>query len=185
MPPIEPHIASLLGRRTSRNINVLRDEEVKTLGQRMADRLSSAAGSWSFILVFLGLLAVWMAVNAVAWIHHWDPYPFILLNLILSCMAAIQAPIILMSQNREEARDRIRAQADYEVNLKAEVLLEHLTEEIEAVKAMLLGLGGKGAAGDDAAMRAAVQTAAQADQAVAYAECVPGASPDASQAGAP
>jgi uncharacterized membrane protein len=78
-----------------------------------------------------------MAVNAVGWIHHWDPYPFILLNLLLSCVAALQAPIILMSQHREEARDRIRAQADYEVNLKAEVLLEHLTQEVEALKSLL------------------------------------------------
>ena len=137
MPPVEPHIASLLGRRTSRNLNVLHDEQGKTRGERMADRLTAGAGSWTFILVFLGLIGVWMAVNAIAWIHHWDPYPFILLNLILSCIAAIQAPIILMSQNREEARDRIRAQADYEVNLKAELLLEHLTVEVESLKAML------------------------------------------------
>ncbi len=136
--PIEPHIASLLGRRTSRNLNVLHDEAQKTFGERMSDRLAAGAGSWRFIIVFLVFLAVWMAVNAVAWVHHWDPYPFILLNLILSCVAAIQAPIILMSQNREEARDRIRAQADYEVNLKAELLLEHLTQEVEALKALLL-----------------------------------------------
>jgi uncharacterized membrane protein len=103
----------------------------------MADRLAAGAGSWVFILVFLGFLAVWMAINAVAFIHHWDPFPFILLNLILSCVAALQAPIILMSQNRQEARDRLRAESDYEVNLKAELLLEHLTEEMEALKAVL------------------------------------------------
>jgi uncharacterized membrane protein len=136
--PIEPHIASLLSQRTSRNVNVLRDEARRTLGERMADRLAAGAGSWKFIIIFLSLLAVWMAVNAVGWIHHWDPYPFILLNLILSCVAAIQAPIILMSQSREEARDRIRAQADYEINLKAEVLLEHLTQEVEALKTLLM-----------------------------------------------
>ena len=140
MSSIEPHIASLLGRRTSRNVNVLHDEEAKTLGQRMADHLASGAGSWAFIISFLGFIAVWMAINAVAWIRHWDPYPFILLNLILSCVAAIQAPIILMSQNREEARDRIRAQADYEVNLKAELLLEHLTQEVEALKVMIIAI---------------------------------------------
>jgi uncharacterized membrane protein len=140
--PIEPHIASLLGRRASRNLNALRDEADKTLGERMADRLASAAGSWTFIICFLGFLAVWMAVNAVAWIHHWDPYPFILLNLILSCVAAIQAPVILMSQAREEARDRIRAEADFQVNMKAEVLLEHLTEEVEFMKAVLVEMRG-------------------------------------------
>ncbi len=138
MSAVEPHIASLLHRRATRRLDELQAAEQKTFGERMADRLASGAGSWTFILVFLALIAVWMAVNAVAWIHHWDPYPFILLNLILSCIAAIQAPIILMSQNREEARDRIRAQADYEVNLKAELLLEHLTEEVELLKALLL-----------------------------------------------
>jgi uncharacterized membrane protein len=168
MPPVEPHIASLLGRRTSRNLNVLHDEQEKTLGQRMADRLTAGAGSWTFIMVFLGLIAVWMAVNAVAWIHHWDPYPFILLNLILSCVAAIQAPVILMSQNREEERDRIRAQADYEVNLKAELLLEHLTAEIEVLKAFLLGQQGA-FPGDPAADEAAVRAAVQADEAAAEA----------------
>ena len=181
MPPIEPRIASLLGQRTSRNLNVLHDEEPKTLGQRMADRLASAAGSWTFIIVFLVLLAVWMAVNAVAWIHHWDSYPFILLNLILSCIAAIQAPVILMSQNREETRDRIRAQADYEVNLKAEVLLEHLTEEVEFLKLILMQQQGGSAAGDPAATQAAAQAAAQADEAAADAET----SHDAARDGVP
>jgi uncharacterized membrane protein len=136
---LEPHIASLLHRRFSRNPNVIRDQQ-KTLGERMADHLAAAVGSWTFIIVFLAFLAVWMAVNVVAWTQHWDPYPFILLNLILSCLAAIQAPIILMSQNREEARDRIRAEADYEVNLKAEVLLEHLTQEVDTLKAMIAGI---------------------------------------------
>ena len=135
---IEEHIASLLRSRTSRNLNQLEAEERSSLGQRAADGLSRGAGSWGFIIGFLVILAAWMAVNALAGIHHWDPYPFILLNLCLSCVAAIQAPVILMSQNREEARDRIRAVADYDVNLKAEVLLEHLTEEMEVLKAMLL-----------------------------------------------
>jgi len=134
---LEPHIASLLSRRTSRSPKTLRDEAAGTLGERMADRLAAAAGSWTFIVLFLVIIAVWMSVNAVAWLRHWDPYPFILLNLILSCVAAIQAPIILMSQNREEARDRVSAQADYEINLKTEVLLEHLTREVETLKALL------------------------------------------------
>ena len=135
---LETHVASLLRRRTSRNIYALESEERQTIGQRAADRLTRLAGSWYFIMTFLVILAAWMAVNVVASIHHWDPYPFILLNLVLSCIAAIQAPVILMSQNREESRDRLRAVADYEVNLKAETLLEHLTQEVEALKAMLL-----------------------------------------------
>jgi uncharacterized membrane protein len=156
---VEPHIVSLLHRRAAQNLNDLQEREAKTIGERMADRLALAAGSWTFIIAFLAVISVWMAVNAVAWIHHWDPYPFILLNLILSCVAAIQAPIILMSQNREEARDRIRAQADFEVNLKAELLLEHLTQEIETLKALLTGAGGAAAA--VAAIEAAAESAAR------------------------
>jgi uncharacterized membrane protein len=140
---LEEHVAILLGRRASQNINVLEDEGRRSAGQRAADAFARAAGSWLFIIVFLVVLAVWMAVNAVGWLRHWDPYPFILLNLVLSCIAAIQAPIILMSQNREEARDRVRAQADYDVNLKAEILLEHLTEEVETLKAMLIEMQEK------------------------------------------
>jgi uncharacterized membrane protein len=143
---VEPHIASLLHRRTSRNLNAIVAAEEKSLGERMADRLTAGAGSWTFILAFLGFIAIWMAVNVVAWTRHWDPFPFILLNLVLSCVAAIQAPIILMSQNREEARDRVRAEADYEVNLKAELLLEHLTQEVAALKAMLGEKQGAGQA---------------------------------------
>jgi uncharacterized membrane protein len=135
---LEAHVASLLRRRFSRNLNVLEAAERRTLGQRMADSFTRGAGSWRFIMIFFVVLAIWMVINAVAGFRHWDPYPFILLNLVLSCVAAVQAPVILMSQNREEARDRIRAEADYEVNLKAEVLLEHLTHEIEALKAMLV-----------------------------------------------
>jgi uncharacterized membrane protein len=134
---LEEHVVSLLARRASRNLNLTQATEPRSLGQRLSDRLTRGAGSWTFILGFLGLLAVWMAVNVVAGVRHWDPYPFILLNLVLSCVAAIQAPIILMSQNREEARDRLRAEADYEVNLKAEILLEHLTNEVEALKTLL------------------------------------------------
>jgi uncharacterized membrane protein len=134
---LEEHVVSLLGRRASRNLNITQATEPRTLGQRLSERLTRDVGSWTFILGFLGFLAVWMAINVVAGVRHWDPYPFILLNLVLSCVAAIQAPVILMSQNREEARDRLRAEADYEVNLKAEILLEHLTSEVEALKTLL------------------------------------------------
>jgi uncharacterized membrane protein len=139
-PPLDlqTHAHSLIGRRAARNLNLLRAQEARTIGQRMSDGIAKGAGSWRFIIIFLVILACWMAVNAIAGIKHWDPYPFILLNLLLSCVAAIQAPIILMSQNREEARDRLRAEADYQVNLKAEILLEHLTEEVEALKAAII-----------------------------------------------
>ncbi len=134
---IEAHVESLMRRRVSRNLNEIHAEARRTVGQRMADGITKAAGSWRFIISFLVVLAIWMAVNVIAGVRHWDPYPFILLNLLLSCVAAIQAPIILMSQNREESRDRIRAEADYEINLKAEILLEHLTQAVEALKAIL------------------------------------------------
>jgi uncharacterized membrane protein len=142
---LEAHVASLVRRRAARNLNILEAEERQTVGQRMSDALTKGAGSWRFIVSFLVVLMVWMVVNAIAGLRHWDPYPFILLNLVLSCVAAVQAPIILMSQNREEARDRLRAEADYEVDLKAEVLLEHLTLEVEALKEMLRSSrGGQG-----------------------------------------
>ena len=134
---LRAHAHSLLGHRATRTPAAIRAGVHRSLGERMADGFAKAAGSWAFISCFLIVLGAWMVVNVVAGVRHWDPYPFILLNLVLSCIAAIQAPIILMSQNREEARDRVRAEADYEVNLKAEILLEHLTQEVEALKAAL------------------------------------------------
>ena len=94
-------------------------EELPTLGERVADRVASFGGSWTFIFLFLAAMAVWIAFNAAP--QAFDPYPFILLNLILSCLAALQAPVIMMSQNRQAAKDRVQAQHDYEVNLKAEM----------------------------------------------------------------
>ena len=91
-----------------------------TLGQRVADRVAEFGGSWPFIILFLGFMWVWMLLN-VEWQKPFDPFPFILLNLVLSCLAALQAPVILMTQNRLSAKDRLDAQHDYEVNLKAEV----------------------------------------------------------------
>jgi uncharacterized membrane protein len=94
-------------------------EEQMTFGQRIADRVAAFGGSWTFIGIFLGVMIVWMAVNVVTSLK-WDEYPFILLNLVLSCLAALQAPVIMMSQNRQSVKDRIDASHDYEVNLKAE-----------------------------------------------------------------
>lgn len=110
------------------------DEEVQhlTLGQRMADRIADFGGSWTFILTFCGFLVLWIVVNAGLWLARpFDPYPFILLNLMLSFLASLQAPVIMMSQNRQEARDRQHAEGDYKVNLKAELEIRHLHEKMD------------------------------------------------------
>lgn len=107
-------------------------EQVWTFGERLADRIASFGGSWKFLIIFFVFLSAWIAVNTLAFLDKpADPYPFILLNLVLSCIAAIQAPIIMMSQNRQEAKDRIRSQHDYQVNLKAELEIRHLHEKID------------------------------------------------------
>jgi len=106
-----------------------------TLGERVADRMAEFGGSWRFVLLFMGLLAFWVVVNSLA--VFWrpiDPYPFIFLNLILSCIAALQAPIIMMSQNRQEKRDHLRADQDYKVNLKAELEVRLLTTKIDQLR---------------------------------------------------
>jgi uncharacterized membrane protein len=104
----------------------------QTLGQRVADRVAVFGGSWTFIGIFFTVLLVWMAINSVALLSKpFDPFPFILLNLVLSCLAAIQAPIIMMSQNRQEAKDRLRGENDYQVNLKAELEIRHLNEKMD------------------------------------------------------
>lgn len=102
-----------------------------TLGQRLADQIATFGGSWVFILAFSGVLAVWILFNSLRGVEHFDPFPYILLNLVLSCLAALQAPVIMMSQNRQEAKDRIRSQHDYKVNLKAELEIRHLHEKID------------------------------------------------------
>jgi uncharacterized membrane protein len=103
-----------------------------TIGQRMADRLASLAGSWIFILSFAGVLLCWILINTINLLRQpFDPYPYILLNLVLSCLAAMQAPIIMMSQSRQETRDRLHAQRDYQVNLKAELEIRHLHQKID------------------------------------------------------
>jgi len=103
-----------------------------SLGQRWADRIADFGGSWKFIGLFLLVMAVWMGLNTVlALTRPFDPYPFILLNLVLSCLAALQAPVIMMSQNRQEARDRLRADNDYRINLKAELEIRHLHEKVD------------------------------------------------------
>ena len=118
----------------SRNVNELHDQQL-TFGERIADRLADVAGSWGFILSFLGLVLIWIGVNSYLLLSRpWDPYPFILLNLILSLLAGLQAPVIMMSQNRQESKDRIRSEHDYEVNLKAEIEIEQLHSKLDTLR---------------------------------------------------
>jgi uncharacterized membrane protein len=111
--------------------------EKATTGQRIADSLALLMGSWPFIIVQSTILAAWIALNVIAWMRHWDPYPFILLNLALSFQAAYAAPIIMMSQNRQAAKDRLMAEQDYLVNAKAEeevkAIMRHLEQQDEAM----------------------------------------------------
>ncbi len=103
-----------------------------TLGERIADNVAKFGGSWRFIISFGVFLVMWMIINSIVLLRRpFDPYPFILLNLILSCLAAIQAPIIMMSQNRQEAKDRLRSEHDYRVNLKAELEIRHLHAKMD------------------------------------------------------
>ncbi len=113
------------------NLNQQFDRQL-TLGERVADKVAEFGGSWYFIIAFFCVMAVWIIANSVYFLWHpWDPYPFILFNLILSMLAAIQAPIIMMSQNRQEDRDRLRAENDYKVNLKAEIEIRTLSEKMD------------------------------------------------------
>jgi uncharacterized membrane protein len=129
----------LVSQRVSRNVN---DEMATrlTTGQRIADRVAAFGGSWTFIFLFGGILVVWMALNTFILAHigkapdgaQWDPYPYILLNLVLSTLAALQAPVIMMSQNRAAEKDRLAAELDYHVNLKSELMLEELIRKTRA-----------------------------------------------------
>ena len=112
-----------------------KEKEKYTLGQRAADTIAKFAGSWAFIFSFAGVLVLWMVINAILATKAFDPYPFILLNLVLSCVAAIQAPLIMMSQNRQEEKDRNRAENDYKVNLKTEIMIEDLYDKVNAILA--------------------------------------------------
>ena len=124
----------VLGLLANRKISVRPESEKKyTLGQRAADAIAKFAGSWAFIFSFTGVLVLWMIVNILMAAGAFDPYPFILLNLVLSCVAAIQAPLIMMSQNRQEEKDRRRAENDYKVNLKTEIMIEALYDKVNAI----------------------------------------------------
>lgn len=130
---LEQRVAESLATHDTLSENVEEEfEEKRTFGEVVSDHLASFGGSWMFILSFLGLLAIWMAYNvAEGTAAAFDPYPFILLNLVLSCLAALQAPVIMMSQKRQEAKDRLRSLNDYQVNLKAELEIRHLHEKMD------------------------------------------------------
>lgn len=119
-----------------KNVNEIVDEKL-TLGQKTADRVARVVGSWSFIIIQSCILAVWVVLNVIAWVKHWDPYPFILMNLFLSLQAAYTAPVIMMSQNRVAVRDRIEAHQDFLINQKAEeevrAILAHLEAQDQAL----------------------------------------------------
>jgi uncharacterized membrane protein len=122
----EADIHELLAKKYSKNINEHHDENL-SYGNKLADKVASFAGSWRFIIGFGVILVFWIVLNSILLFKKpFDPYPFILLNLVLSCIAAMQAPVIMMSQNRQEAKDRLRAENDYEINLKAELIIEDL-----------------------------------------------------------
>ena len=116
-------------------VTVRDDNTPSTFGQRAADAVAKFAGSWAFIFSFVALMVIWMVLNLILAVHAFDAFPFVLLNLVLSCIAAIQAPLIMMSQNRQEEKDRRRAENDYKVNLKTEIMIEDLYDKVNAILA--------------------------------------------------
>jgi uncharacterized membrane protein len=123
----------LHGAHVSRDVN-LEFRDGRTFGQRLADRIAAFGGSWAFIMLFLAALLGWVALNTLLRGRAFDPYPYILLNLFLSMLASLQAPIIMMSQNRQTAKDRLHAEHDYEVNLKAEIEIRTLHEKLDQLR---------------------------------------------------
>ena len=126
----EEVIHMLLEKTVSTNIN-RRNRDDQTFGAKIADKVAKVAGSWTFIFLFCGSILLWILLNALLLLHPYDPYPYILLNLVLSCIAAIQAPVIMMSQNRQEQKDRMRAENDYKVNLKSEIIIEDIHRKLD------------------------------------------------------
>jgi uncharacterized membrane protein len=125
------------------NVNAAHDEKL-TIGQKVADSIATGMGSWNFIIIQSLVLATWIVLNLVAWVNHWDPYPFIFLNLALSFQAAYSAPFIMMSQNRQSAKDRLAAENDYKTNIKSEQevahVIAHLDHQDDLTREILLRL---------------------------------------------
>jgi uncharacterized membrane protein len=133
MVDLKRQVAESLIRQEAITENIDKEFDAKaTAGEKLADKVAAFGGSWKFIIIFGVLLVLWMGVNSVALLMKpFDPFPFIFLNLVLSCLAAIQAPVIMMSQNRQEARDRMRGESDFKTNLKAELEIQHINEKID------------------------------------------------------
>ena len=129
---VEKQVIQSVSKNTMISTEVEEDEQEITFVQKLADKVAEFGGSWGFIIFFMTFLVAWILLN-VFWLSHhgFDPYPFILLNLILSCIAAIQAPVIMMSQNRQEEKDRERSKKDYKINLKSELEIRELHEKID------------------------------------------------------
>ena len=136
-PPFPPPYRHVHG--SVKNANEVVKEQL-TFGQRASDWIANKVGSWEFIIGQSTLLTIWALLNVTAWIQHWDPYPFILMNLVLSLQAAYTAPMIMMSQNRKADRDRIEAHIDYEINLKAETEIKVILENLEAQNVVIAEL---------------------------------------------
>ena len=136
LTPYEQRVIERVAKRgaVSRDINEEYDQGSK-FGGRLADRVASFGGSWTFLIIFGGFIVAWVGLNAAMLAQAFDPYPYILLNLFLSMLASIQAPIILMAQNRQAAKDRLAAAHDYEVNLKAEIEIMALHEKLDEMRA--------------------------------------------------
>ena len=142
MPDRDRRVIARVARRvhTARNVNQVFEQNL-TFGQRLADKVAVVGGSWSFIIGFALFLVGWAALNAVILVENaFDPYPFIFLNLLLSMLAAVQAPVIMMSQNRQAAKDRLEAALDYEVNLKSEAEIGALHEKVDVLQTQLAQL---------------------------------------------
>ena len=127
---------AILRRMVSRNVNEVVEEQM-TLGERVADRVADTIGSWRFIIIQSMLIVLWIILNVVAWVEHWDPYPFILMNVMLSFQAAYAGPVIMMSQNRQSAKDRLAAEIDHQVNTKAELEIGLLVRRIDELERTL------------------------------------------------
>jgi len=127
----EDLLHDLIGSKVSKD-NVSDGAQTLTFGDKMADKIAASVGSWSFIIIALSIIAIWIVFNTVLK-NLFDPFPFILLNLVLSCTAAIQAPVIMMSQNRQEVKDRIKSKNDYKVNLKSELIIQDLHNKIDSL----------------------------------------------------
>lgn len=135
LPPEERLVVErfISRRKVARNV-AQEFHQARSLGERVADHVAAVGGSWSFILCFFFLLLVWMLANSFMLAKAFDPYPYILLNLVLSCLAAVQAPIIMMSQNRQAAVDRMNAENDYQVNIKSELEVLQIHEKLDLLR---------------------------------------------------